>query len=83
LGYAMVTSATNADYALTYFAPPGISHQVMGGIGIKVFDSLTMDIAGGYIVLASRVEKATPYNAGIGEYASHGFAVSETFTFHM
>jgi long-subunit fatty acid transport protein len=82
LGGAIVTSATNADYALSYFAPPGNAYQVMGGLGIKILDSLNMDIAAGYVVLASKVE-GTQYNAGTGIYGSHSFFASESITFHL
>ena len=83
MGYAIVTSATNPDYAISYFAPPGNAHQFFGGVGIKIFDSLTMDIAAGYVVLTSKVDTATEYNAGAGIYGSHSFEVSETITFHL
>jgi long-subunit fatty acid transport protein len=83
LGYSLVTSATNPDYALSYFAPPGNAHQFLGGVGIKVLDSLNMDIAAGYVVLTSKVDTATPDNAGAGIYGSHSFEVSETITFHL
>lgn len=83
LGYSLVTSATNADYALSYFAPPGIAHQFLGGVGIKILDSLNMDIAAGYVVLTSKVDTATADNAGAGIYGSHSFMVSETITFHL
>ena len=78
-----LTSATNADYALSYFAPPGNAHQFLGGIGIKIFDSFNMDIAAGYVVLTSKVDTATEYNAGAGIYGSHSFEISETLTFHL
>jgi len=83
LGYALVTSATTADYALSYFAPPGNAHQFLGGVGIKILDSLSMDIAAGYVVLTSMVPNATEWNAGAGIYGSHTFMVSETITFHL
>ena len=83
LGYSLVTSATNSDYALSYFAPPGNAHQFLGGVGIKILDSLNMDIAAGYVVLTSKVENATEYNAGAGIYGSHSLEISETLTFHL
>jgi long-subunit fatty acid transport protein len=83
LGYSLVTSASNPDYVLSYFAPPGNAHQFLGGIGVKVLDSLTMDIAAGYVVLTSKVDKATEYNAGAGIYGSHSFEISETFTLRL
>lgn len=83
LGYALVKSATNADYALAFFPPPGYSHQIMAGVGIRALDQLNVDLAGGYIVLASHVDTATKDNAGVGNYASRGFAVSTSVTYHM
>jgi len=83
LGYAIVTSATHPDYALSYFAPPGNAHQFLGGIGLKIFDSLNMDIAAGYVVLTSKVTKATEDNAGAGIYGSHSFMISQTLTYHL
>jgi len=82
-GYIMATSATTETYAISYMAPPGVSHLVGGGVGIKIFDSLNMDIAAAYVVLASRVNTATEYNAGVGTYASRGFELSQSFTLHL
>lgn len=82
-GYILATSATTADYALSYMAPPGNSHLVGGGLGIQVLDNLKVDIAAAYVVLASFVPKATMYNAGIGTYASHGAEFSLSANYHM
>jgi hypothetical protein len=78
----VVRTATNPDYAISYFPPPGFAHQFFGGIGVKVLDSLTVDLTGGYVTLSSKIDKATADNAGVGIYASHSFEVSETITFH-
>jgi len=83
LGYALVTSATNPAYAQQLMAPPGLSHLVTGGLGIKVLDGLNVDLSAGYVVLQSRVETATPYNAGVGIYGSHAGEFSLSVTYHM
>jgi long-chain fatty acid transport protein len=82
-GYIMATSATTPDYALSYMAPPGVSHCFTGGLGIKALDSLNVDVALAYVVLSSFVDKATMYNAGIGTYASHGMEASLSATYHL
>ena len=77
-GYCFLRSATNPDYALSYLAPPGISHLVTAGLGFKVADSFDINAAAGYVVLDRHINKATfdsdehPLNAGVGIYASHG-----------
>jgi long-chain fatty acid transport protein len=82
-GYILATSATSADYALPYMAPPGNSHLVGGGLGIQMLENLKVDLAAAYVVLSSFVPKATMYNAGIGTYASHGAEFSLSATYHM
>lgn len=82
-GYIAASSATNPDYAIAYMAPPGLSHLVGGGLGIRVLETLNVDIAAAYVVLASYVAKATQYNAGIGTYASHGVEVSLSATYRL
>jgi long-chain fatty acid transport protein len=82
-GYILATSATTPDYALSYMAPPGSSHLVGGGLGIRVIDNLNVDVAAAYVVLSSFVDKATMYNAGVGTYASHGAEVSLSAAYHM
>ena len=87
-GYCFLRSATNPDYALSYFAPPGISHLVTAGLGFKVADSFDINAAAGYVVLDSHINKATfdsdghPLNAGVGIYASHGAEFSLSATYH-
>lgn len=82
-GYILASSATTAPYAISYMAPPGLSHLVGGGLGFRVIDTLNVDLAAAYVVLASRVDVATMHNAGIGTYASHGMEVSLSATYHM
>lgn len=82
-GYILASSATTADHALSYMAPPGLSHLVGGGLGIRVADSLNVDVAAAYVVLSSYVDKATMYNAGIGTYASHGAEFSLSANYHL
>jgi long-subunit fatty acid transport protein len=81
-GYIILNSATNPDYAQQLMAPPGIQHLVSAGVGIKALDSLNIDLSAAYLVLQSRVEKATPYNAGVGIYASHGMELSLSAVYH-
>jgi long-chain fatty acid transport protein len=82
-GYIILQSATNADYALAYFAPPGYSQLVSLGVGIKALDHLDVDIAAAYVVLASYVDKATLYNSGVGNYASHSGEFSLSLAYHL
>jgi long-subunit fatty acid transport protein len=82
-GYIVLTSATNPDYAQQFMAPPGVSHLISGGLGIKVVDTLNIDFSGAYVVLQSYVDTATPYNGGVGIYASHGAEFSLSGTYHM
>ena len=83
LGYILVTSATNETYAQAFMAPVGISHAFLGGVGLKVLDQLNVDLAAGYVVLAGRIDTATPYNAGIGIYRAAGPEASLSATFHL
>jgi long-subunit fatty acid transport protein len=82
-GYTILKSATNPAYALSYFAPPGLSHLVTAGMGFKVIDSVNIDVAAGYVVLQSHIDEATDYNAGVGLYASHGAEFSLAASYHM
>jgi long-subunit fatty acid transport protein len=82
-GYIMATSATPEKYALAFMAPPGVSHLVGAGLGIAALDNLDVDLAAAYVVLQSRINTATPYNAGVGLYASHAGEFSLSATFHM
>jgi long-chain fatty acid transport protein len=81
-GYTVLNSATRADYAIAFGAPPGISHLITGGLGFKVLDSLDVDVAGSYVVLEGRVKTKTPDNAGPGLYAAHGGMISLSATYH-
>jgi long-chain fatty acid transport protein len=81
-GYIMATSATPKDYAQQFMAPPGISHLVGGGVGLKVHDNVNIDAAGAYVVLQSRIDTATPNNGGVGIYASHAVELSLSATYH-
>jgi long-subunit fatty acid transport protein len=83
IGYIMATSATNPAYVQQLMAPPGVSHLVSGGLGIKIVDGLNVDLAAAYVVLQSRVETATQYNAGAGIYGSHSGEFSLSLTYHM
>jgi long-chain fatty acid transport protein len=82
-GYTILKSATNPDYALAYFAPPGYSHLVTAGMGFKVVDSFNLDIAAGYVVLQSHIDEATPNNAGVGLYSAHAVEFSLAATYHI
>ncbi|MET0389484.1 MAG: outer membrane protein transport protein [Polyangiales bacterium] len=83
LGYNFTTSATPDEYALAFMAPPGVAHLITGGLGTKLFDSLNVDFAAAYVQLVSRVEVATEYNAGVGNYASRGIELSFSATYRM
>lgn len=82
-GYIMATSATPKDYALDFTAPPGISQLGAIGLGVKALDTLDIDAAGAIVVLQTHVDQATPTNAGVGIYASHGTEFSLSATYHM
>jgi long-chain fatty acid transport protein len=82
-GYILGTTATPDAYAKAFMAPPGISHSFSAGIGIKVLDAVEVDVAGTYIVLKSKVDVATPDNAGVGIYAAHVAQFSASASFHM
>lgn len=81
-GYTVLNSATREAYAIAFGAPPGISHLITGGIGIKPLDTLDIDVAGSYVVLVGRVDTKTADNAGPGLYASHGGMISLSATYH-
>jgi hypothetical protein len=57
--------------------------HISAGIGIKVLDAVDVDVAGTYIVLKSKVDVATPDNAGVGIYAAHVAQFSASASFHM
>jgi long-subunit fatty acid transport protein len=82
-GYVLATSATNPAYAKQLMAPPGVSHLASAGFGIKILDELNVDFAAAYVVLQSRVETATQYNAGAGIYGSRAGEFSLSCTYHM
>lgn len=82
-GYELVTSATNKDYAQASMAPPGVSHAFTLGVGISVLDALSVDLAGVYIAYETRVEKATPNNAGPGLYGSNTGQIALSATYRM
>jgi long-subunit fatty acid transport protein len=91
-GYTVLRSATNPDYALAYFAPPGYSHLVTVGLGFKVLDNFNLDAAAAFVMLESHVNKAAfetnaagrqvPTNAGVGLYGSRGSEFSLTASYH-
>jgi long-subunit fatty acid transport protein len=82
VGYTVLNSATQADYAIAFGAPPGISHLITGGLGLKALDSLDLDLAGSYVVLDGRVTTKTEHNDGPGIYSSHGGMISVSATYH-
>jgi long-chain fatty acid transport protein len=82
-GYILATSATPEAYAKAFMAPPGVSHCFTAGVGLKVREDLDVDLAGSYVVLKSKIDVATPDNAGIGIYASHTGELSASATYHM
>lgn len=82
-GYIMATSATPAEYAQQFMAPPGVSHCGTAGIGFKVLKDLNVDFAAAYVVLQSEIDTATPENSGVGTYASHGYELSLSAMYHL
>jgi long-subunit fatty acid transport protein len=80
-GYIMATSATPKNYAQQFMAPPGVSHLVSGGLGVKLHESFNVDLAAAYVVLQSTIDTPTQYNGGIGRYSAHTgeFSVSATY----
>jgi long-subunit fatty acid transport protein len=82
-GYIMAPSATNPAYAQQFMAPPGVSHLVSAGLGIKVVDTVNVDLSAAYVWLQSYVDTATEYNSGTGIYASHAAEFSLSGTYHM
>jgi long-chain fatty acid transport protein len=81
-GYIMSTTATPEAYAKAFMAPPGVAHCWTLGVGIKALEQLDVDLAGSYVVLSTKVETATPDNAGVGIYASHTGQLSISATYH-
>jgi long-subunit fatty acid transport protein len=81
-GYTILETATNPDYAPAFMAPAGLSHLVTAGLGFKVLDSLNLDLAAGYVMVKGQVNKATMYNAGVGEYSSRGGELSLQAHYH-
>jgi long-subunit fatty acid transport protein len=82
-GYAYQTSATPKDYAQRAMAPPGPTHYLNTGVGLKVIDSLNVDVAGGYAWSKVGVGTATKYNAGIGYYSTSCWQVALSGTYRM
>jgi len=82
-GYTILKSATNPDYAPAFVAPPGYSHLVMSGLGVKLSDHFDVDFAAGFLLLQSMVKTATEYNAGIGRYANRGAELSLSGSYRM
>ena len=83
LGYALATTSTNPDYALSNMPPPGASHLFTAGVGIQALDDLSIDLAAGYVFIESEIEKDTEYNGGIGIYASHAGEFSLSVTYRL
>jgi long-subunit fatty acid transport protein len=82
-GYTVLKSATNPDYAPAFVAPPGYSHLVMSGVGVKLGAHFDVDVAAGFLILQSMVKTATEYNAGIGKYANRGSEFSLSGSYRM
>lgn len=82
-GYSLVQSATPKDYADARYAPPGFSHAFTLGVGVKVIESLSLDVAGVYIAYETRVENKTPNNAGPGLYGSNAAQIAASATFRL
>jgi long-subunit fatty acid transport protein len=82
-GYELVTSATPEDYAKNAMAPPGVSHGFTLGVGLEVVDRLSVDVAGTYIAYETKVETATPDNAGVGTYGSNTGQIGLSATYRM
>jgi long-chain fatty acid transport protein len=82
-GYILGTTATPEAYAKAQMAPPGISHSFTTGLGIELLDALDVDLAGTYIILTTKVDAATPENAGVGIYAAHVAQFSVSANYHM
>jgi long-subunit fatty acid transport protein len=81
-GYILSTTATPETYAKAFMAPPGVANCWTAGVGLKLLDSVDLDIAGSYVVLSTKIDTATPENAGVGIYASHTGEISLSATYH-
>jgi long-subunit fatty acid transport protein len=82
-GYIAASSATPKEYAISQAAPPGVAHLFGGGVGVRVLDSLNVDLAAAYVVLSSYVDTATEHNAGVGRYSAQTGEFSLSATYHM
>ena len=82
-GYTILKSATNGNYAPAFVAPPGISHVVMTGLGVKLGPSYDVDVAAGFSMLQSTVKTATEYNSGSGKYVQRGAQFSLSGSYRM
>jgi long-chain fatty acid transport protein len=81
-GYILSTTATPEAFAKAFMAPPGVAHCWSLGLGFKAMEHLDIDVAGSYIVLRTKIDTATPENAGVGIYASHTGELSLTAVYH-
>jgi long-chain fatty acid transport protein len=82
-GYELVTSATRKSYALASMAPPGLSHAATVGLGVEPVPGLSVDMSGIYIAYSTKVEEATPNNAGPGTYASNSGQIALSATYRL
>jgi long-chain fatty acid transport protein len=81
-GYILSTTATPEAYAKAFMAPPGVAHCWTAGIGLKLAETFNLDVAGSLIFLKTKIDVATPENAGVGIYASHTGEISLSATYH-
>ena len=82
-GYILSSSATPEESALALAPPPGNAHLFSAGLGIKILDTLNLDVSGGYVALSTHIATASAHNAGIGTYAAEALNLGASVTYHM
>ena len=82
-GYILSTSATPVESAIALAPPPGNAHLFSAGLGIKLFDTMNLDVSGAYVALSTHIDTATSHNAGVGTYAAEALNLAASVTYHM
>lgn len=82
-GYILSTSATPEESAIALAPPPGNAHLFSAGLGIKILDTMNLDLSGAYVALSTHINTATAHNAGVGTYAAEAVNFAASLTYHM
>lgn len=82
-GYILSTSATPEQSAIALAPPPGNAHLFSAGLGIKILDTMNLDLSGAYVALSTHINTASEHNAGVGTYAAEAVNFAASVTYHM